>query len=721
MENKLFIYPEYPDSLPRNYDYEVYVSGGEEFVRIPVYDVSRQTNNFGGDDLNRRFCEFGFDGEVTVKIKVRAPFESFNIMPSNSAFNPEIRENEITFKLTKPQNLVFRINGSKYSVLAIFAESIETEIPDESDENVWYFKAGENNCEKYALDNRGALVIPENTTVYLAPGALVSARVSTYSDNVKVCGRGSFIDSRLDRNPDPTSTFAFLGWNPDGKTCIKNLVLKDVKFLDSHTFNVCLWNIENILIDGVKLLSNQISTDGISLWGEVKDIEIKNVFMHVTDNALVFDAAENVFVHDCVIGTDFGIMYPQGYIHSLHFKDLDIFRSGNFLRACENRPWDEVCWDSLIIENVRAEDAGFMSMFVYLREQHKGRKNVLMKNVTLPGRENKVQFDRSEGCRITLDNVYIGGKRVDSDEFYESFIRGGDNEFIYTPTCNEKAANLGYRIDYPANYKGAIKMFVGDWEIDNCPDTPYIENGEVFVPTIMLDELNVPHTESGFISLSEMKEKYSVKAEFSENSVRAIFENYPENFIPDPSMEQTANSDIPIANESLGCNFKSYLYNAYCYIELYNVKNPVHSGENALHIVKRYRARRGGLSHDMAKNIKKCGKGTYHLSVWARLGMLETYHNPTVYFGLVKTHWRMFDDEGNKIGLSDFEKFTLTHEWQKIEYDVKITDPNHVDYNTTYFLVATGDDETTPKPDGENNIEFDCYLDDACVTFTPDK
>jgi hypothetical protein len=77
----------------------------------------------------------------------------------------------------------------------------------------------------------------------------------------------------------------------------------------------------------------------------------------------------------------------------------------------------------------------------------------------------------------------------------------------------------------------------------------------------------------------------------------------------------------------------------------------------------------------------------------------------------------MFDDEGNKIGLSDFKKFTLTHEWQKLEYDVVIDDPNHPDYNTSFFLLASGVDESDcSMPNTE--IEFDCYADDACVYFT---
>ena len=67
-------YPEYPKEVERDYAYAVRVSQGAERRRLVVYnhcEKSALTTRTRGGDVNRRFCEFAFDGgPVQVDVAV---------------------------------------------------------------------------------------------------------------------------------------------------------------------------------------------------------------------------------------------------------------------------------------------------------------------------------------------------------------------------------------------------------------------------------------------------------------------------------------------------------------------------------------------------------------------------------------------------------------------------------------------------------------------------
>jgi hypothetical protein len=100
---ELNIYPEYPQQLNRDYDYEVTVSAGGKTQTIPVYNPSRLKNSFNaskGTDSWRRFCEFAFEGEVTVSVKTKLKVSSYSVLPSSKGIESTFNTDTITFKLT---------------------------------------------------------------------------------------------------------------------------------------------------------------------------------------------------------------------------------------------------------------------------------------------------------------------------------------------------------------------------------------------------------------------------------------------------------------------------------------------------------------------------------------------------------------------------------------------------------------------------------------------
>lgn len=80
------VYPEYDARIERDYAYAVRVSQGPERKRLVVYnhcEKSALTTRTRGGDVNRRFCEFAFDGGIVrVDIAVSEDVKSYAVFPS---------------------------------------------------------------------------------------------------------------------------------------------------------------------------------------------------------------------------------------------------------------------------------------------------------------------------------------------------------------------------------------------------------------------------------------------------------------------------------------------------------------------------------------------------------------------------------------------------------------------------------------------------------------
>lgn len=87
---------------------------------------------------------FSFEGKVDVKVTFLSPVYDFDIRPKNRNISGELKRNQIQFSLDKPENLSVEINKNIKRPLFIFANPLETEIPDKTDKNVIFSKA-----EKY--------------------------------------------------------------------------------------------------------------------------------------------------------------------------------------------------------------------------------------------------------------------------------------------------------------------------------------------------------------------------------------------------------------------------------------------------------------------------------------------------------------------------------------------------------------------------------------------
>ena len=95
----------------------------------------------------------------------------------------------ISVWLDEPDYFLIRLDDDNSTILSVFADY--PEFPDELDEN----DPKLIKIEGWVEPEGGILEITEpNTTIYLAPGSVLNARVDVRGDGSKVIGYGAIVD-----------------------------------------------------------------------------------------------------------------------------------------------------------------------------------------------------------------------------------------------------------------------------------------------------------------------------------------------------------------------------------------------------------------------------------------------------------------------------------------------------------------------------------------------
>ena len=306
---RLVVYPEYPEQIERDYAYRVSVSQGGRARRLMAYNhceksmLERRTR---GGDVNRRFCEFAFDGgPVKVEIAFCEDVKSYSIFPSRLGLKSSFKNGVLSVILEKPVNFGVRINDYDKSILSVFADAPEkaSKVPRKGEPGVlfvegWRDPPGED----------GVLTVESPIKeVYIAPGAVLNARLVVNSSGAYVHGRGMVLDPMSDVfrfNQAKNSMRGLLRvHSPD-------VTVEDIKLVDSRTFNICS-GARNVTFRNIKALSSMMCSDGITCGG--MDFRVEGAWLYVGDNGLVISGLKGrSILRDVVIGTSCNAIFPQG-------------------------------------------------------------------------------------------------------------------------------------------------------------------------------------------------------------------------------------------------------------------------------------------------------------------------------------------------------------------------------------------------------------------------
>ena len=765
-----YFYPEYPEYtengdliLPRDYDYEVYVNDGAKDTQIPVYNASRNKSTFvanadGSAEEHRRFSEFSFDGEVTVKIKVKGKMTNYVVMPVNSVpasdTSYDASTGIISVTLRNPQNIVVRLNDDDKTNISIFAEELwsETEIPTGS--NVRVFEPGYHDM---VSNGRGVYTSAGNETWYLKPGAIINARfrIASKASNVTISGRGSFIDPRTDRNNHDLNNFFFSERNT-------NVTLEDVKFLDAHCFNLCFTTTTNLTIDGLKILSSEISTDGITFWGDCVGT-IKNVFMYINDNAFVVggSGAGSLDISDCIVGNGHAIFYIQGAQTSLTADGIDIFKMADLFVARENMLSTNPTWSGVTIKNVRAEEvlvkSGMTANIIYMQHQGTGAKSVTLQNISLPANfKNVSDLDNdSSNFTFTFKDVFVNRSRITSKSGLSINSNASDYTFsfqnqnvalsTFAPTSFSSSKKTASHTADPAiivgqgfitPYYKITKEIAQDstvyvpvaYILKNAGYEVKVENNGAKVTatddktTVVLTETSASNTTltdkpklvDGILMVptSLMYEVYGLRVGLDANGNVLVSENITDNLIKDGGFENISQTGKMLQLDTTRKYAKSFDWLDFNFGHLYRETTNVLSGNYAMKVGTR--ADQRGVAQNIGEIIKTHGTGTYTFSAYVKLGPNAT-SNTIIKSGMTVVGYNP-NATGSAMTGYTYDQLSTTS-WTKLTRTVTFTE-EMVANADKYLFAIVGRDTTVPKTDDAQD-GFYFYVDDVSLTVVP--
>lgn len=447
-----------PEGEPLNARYKVYANG----ENVPVYDCKVSPGDEGRfkamdsvPDSHKYFATaayayFDFDGGVSVKVETASKIESAKILPKSAGIVPEIRGNSLTFKLDRPQNVVVEINGEWIESLQIFANPMEKDVPKPGDPNVIYFGPGVHELH--------TIFVPDNTTLYIAPGAIIrntigeadkpggvtdrgvkwyAPSVHLVGKNIKVRGRG-VIDGGL------CHTHSRQTMNISGE----NISVEGIIMLDSPTWTLVTDNSKNVSVDNVKIIGRRANSDGIDIC-QSEDVDVKNCYIRTLDDLVVVKnfvkerECKNIHVGKCVLWNQVAHALSvgaeiRGPISNVVFEDCDVLHDIGrewTLRVyhCDSAPVENVRF-----ENIRVEDAPpkFISLWIgeaiWTKDSERGNiRNVVFKDIDARGKDLRAElkgFDASHTVSgATFDNVKINGEKLKASDVVK-------NEFVENVT-----------------------------------------------------------------------------------------------------------------------------------------------------------------------------------------------------------------------------------------------------------------------------------------------
>jgi hypothetical protein len=419
---QVILYPA-PAGMAASPDYSVTVNGQQAFVYTTKVRtcVHRPVRAMG-------MSYFDCNESASVTVNANVSMENAVIRPKSYGIKPVINGKSLTFTLRKNQKVTIEPNGYDYDAIAIFANALDANPPQENDPNVIYYGPG--------IHNVGVVKLSSNKTVYLAGGSVVRGRFDASGvNNLKILGHGM-----IDHSQD-TIESRFIRLHKCSNVVVDGPILFDGW---GGAFNSLTCN--NVSISDVKLVGK--SADGISM-DACKNYLVENCFIRNHDDAIVVKSkygvgdVRGITVRNCIIWSDraqaleIGFELQTALVDSISFKNIDIIHAyGNNAISIHNGSQAVVC--DILFEDIRIEDldatyckpVSTPSTYILLLEIGKSKwsktggqgniQNIYFKNLcvtTKPGSQFPVSsfvgYDADHTVdTVTFENFTIDGKVI---------------------------------------------------------------------------------------------------------------------------------------------------------------------------------------------------------------------------------------------------------------------------------------------------------------------
>ncbi|MEP7231267.1 MAG: glycosyl hydrolase family 28 protein [Ginsengibacter sp.] len=375
------------------------------------------------------YAYFSFEGKVTVKVIFLAPVYNYDIRPKSRKIEGELYRNQISFSLSKPENLSVEINKNLKRPLFIFANPMEINIPSKNDANVIYFEGGK-------IHTPGIVQLKSNQTVYIAGGAVVRGSfIADRGKNIKIIGRG-IIDNSMYKEQEARP----IEINQSQQVLLDGFIIADAKHWCCASFAS-----KNVTYRDVKIVSDNAVDDGIDIVGS-RDVLVDNCFIKTKDDCIAIKSGVNYFtkfnssftVDNIVIqnsvmwngiwgnGLEIGFETRTDTIQNVTFRNCDLIHIEGPEGTFTIHNGDRALVKNILYEDIRVEDSrGWLIDYKilksrYSKDKQRGKiENVHFKNITVEGEQlpysQLMGFDDTFNIQnVLLENFYLHGIKVNS-------------------------------------------------------------------------------------------------------------------------------------------------------------------------------------------------------------------------------------------------------------------------------------------------------------------
>ncbi|MFG0255388.1 MAG: glycosyl hydrolase family 28 protein, partial [Rhodopirellula sp. JB053] len=395
------------------------------------------------------FASFDFSGEVTVEVTIPDSVTTAKILPASAGIEPNIQGQTVSFSLSSPSKLTIEINGETTRSLHLFANEVETNVPDPNDPDVIYFGPGTHEVSR--------LVVRDNQTLYIAGGAIVRTVVDPdeafttnpdtglrrYAPSIELRGKNIRLRGRgvIDASACPTHARDLLLVNGS------DITVSGVTFLDASTWNMPIRRSDRVWVHNVKMISYRANSDGIDICNS-RDVTVEDCFLRTLDDLVVIKTdkgqgvANRILVKRCVLWNQVAHALSIGAeiredITNVLFADCDVIHD-------RGREWtlrifhtDAGKVSDVQFENIRIEESEklislWIGQSMWSRDDARGQiQNVFFRDIEATGAPLAIELtcdlgkepqvsDRDRIENILFENVLLNNSPLDENQINAS-------------------------------------------------------------------------------------------------------------------------------------------------------------------------------------------------------------------------------------------------------------------------------------------------------------
>ncbi len=360
-------------------------------------------------------ANFSCRGPLDIRISVPEGVDHAEVRPDSRRIIPALVDSSIVFSIPGPDKLYIRIND--LPPLCLFANPLETSVPDRNDPNVTWFGPGVH---------RAGLLQPENnSTIYIAGGAIVYGGIETDGvRNLRVLGRG-ILDGDYQYNRMVKLQNS------------RNILFDGVMVRRGRSWTNTLINCDSVIYRHVKVISFRPGGDGINPLNS-RNVQIDSCFLRCTDDCIAIKApdptqsVQNIRVFDnTMIGFAFSDGVTIGFetngpeMKDIHIKNCDILQARGGSRVDGHSAFSIICDGPAGISNVLYEDIRAEEDVLKLFELHitDGTKygidppghiqGVRLKNISWASKRPVILHGLNENHRVrdvVFENCTVAGE-----------------------------------------------------------------------------------------------------------------------------------------------------------------------------------------------------------------------------------------------------------------------------------------------------------------------